>query len=200
MPAVITFDPEFIGSPSPPSPATGPGILSRSRTPVERRSGHIQDARGRPTHGRRTDERYCNQFSPILPNKSPRSADAKLVSSYSCTPSLAHNNLLTSSHDTTRPLSLSPAISKSPDRPLSSSNAAVASPPPPRSCLGPYFQGTAMPSATSEEGGEEVIISPMVFIKSAVGGHSSTEVRTDCAPSSLPRMHCMSTNLCIADC
>ena len=34
-----------------------------------------------------------------------------------------------------------------------------------------------MPSATSEEGGEEVIISPMVFIKSAVGGHSSTEAR-----------------------
>ena len=130
------------------------------------------------TDARTTDKRYCNQFSPILPNKSPWSADAKLVSSYSCTPSLAHNNLLTSSHDTTRPLSLSPAISKSPDRPPFSSNAAVA-PPAPRSCLGPYFQGTAMPSATSEEGGEEVIISPMVFIKSAVGGHSSTEVRTD---------------------
>ena len=187
MPAVITFDPEFIGSPSPPS-GDGAGhplaVSDAGRAAVGAYPGCAWQ-----TDAPTTDERYCNQFSPILPNKSPRSADAKLVGSYSCTPSLAHNNLLTSSHDTTRPLSLSPAISKSPDRPLSSSNAAVA--PPPRSCLGPYFQGTAMPSATSEGGGEEVIISPMVFIKSAVGGHSSTEARTDCAPPSLPRLHCL---------
>ena len=137
----MALPPSFPSEPVDPAPGPGgrAGIASRSRS---RSSGHIPDARGRPTHGC-----YCNQFSPILLNKSWRSRGRARNSFVPPARPRSQQLINFITRRDALSLPLSPNLRIGPSSPLSSLCSSS-----PRSCLGPNFPGRARPSARRRGG------------------------------------------------